>query len=78
MMLVKVTQFVCAQGLGKLTTHKCDEYTYCFCLRHVGDDSIGDDEQDEVLRPVAEVPGDVGHVLDCRREVCRPVQLDVR
>ena len=62
----------------KLTTTVCDVSAYRFCLRHVRDDSIGDDEQDEVLRPVAEVPRDVGHVLDRRRKVGRPVQLDVR
>jgi hypothetical protein len=29
---------------------------YRLRLRHVGDDAVGDDEQDEVLRTVAKVP----------------------
>jgi hypothetical protein len=45
-------------------------------LRHVGDDSVCDDEENEVLRAVHEGPGDVGHVVDGRREVGRTVKLD--
>ena len=45
-------------------------------LRHVGDDPIGDDEQDEVLGAVHEVPGDVGHVVDGGGEVGGTVELD--
>ena len=47
-----------------------------FGLRHVGDDAVGDDEEDEVLRSVGEAAGDVGHVVDGGREVGRAVQLD--
>ncbi len=58
----------------KTINWKTDKYR--FCLRHVGDDSVCDDEEDEVLRAVQEGPGDVGHVVDGRREVGRTVKLD--
>ena len=47
-------------------------------LRHVGDDAVGDDEQDAVLAAVARLSGEVGHVVDHRREVGGPEQLDPR
>ena len=52
--------------------------THVFCLRHVGDDAVGDDEEDEVLAAVAVLAGEVGHVLDHGSEVGRPIQLNLR
>ena len=48
-----------------------------FGLRHVCDDAIGDDEQDEVLAAVPVLRREVGHVLDHRREVGGSEQLDL-
>ena len=46
-----------------------------FSLGHVSDDSIGDDQEDEVLGTVRVVPRDVGHVVDRGCEVGRTVKL---
>ena len=45
-------------------------------LRHVRDDSIRDDEKDEVLRSVLALPCELGHVVDGGGEVGGAVQLD--
>ena len=50
---------------------------YRFRLRHVRDDPVGDDQQDEVLRAVPKVLRDVGHVIDGRSKVSRPVELNI-
>ena len=47
--------------------------TNLFSLRHIRDDSIGDDEKDKVLRAVSELSRDVGHVIDGRGEVGRAI-----
>ena len=47
-----------------------------FGLWHISDNAISDDEQNEVLRTVSELPGDVGHVIDGGSEVGGAVQLD--
>ena len=44
-----------------------------FSLRHIRDDAVGDDEQDEVLRAVSELSRDVGHVIYRRGKVGRAV-----
>lgn len=49
---------------------------YRFRLRHVGDDPVSYDEQDKVLGAIGEVPCDVCHVVDRRREVGRAIKLD--
>ncbi len=47
-----------------------------FSLRHICDDAIGDNEKDEVLWAVGELPRNVGHMIDRRREVGRAVELN--
>ena len=54
-----------------------NQKSYSFGLWHVGDDSICEDEQYEVLRPVPELSSYVCHVVDCGSEVGRTVQLDL-
>ena len=51
--------------------------THVFGLRHVRDDAVGDDEQDEVLAAVSVLGREVGHVLDHRREVGGSEQVDL-
>ena len=61
-----------------LCLFRSQHVTYLFGLRHVCDDAVGDDEQDAVLAAVARLACEVSHVVDHRRKVGRPVQLDTR
>ncbi len=49
---------------------------YLFRLRHISDNAVSDNEQDEVLGAISELGGDSGHVVDRRGEICRSIQLD--
>ena len=39
--------------------------SYLLCLRHVSNDTIGNDEQNEVLWPVSELSCNGSYVVDC-------------
>lgn len=51
--------------------------TYLFGIVHVRDDAVGEDEQNEVVRPVRVLLCKFGDVPDDRREIGRPVQGDL-
>ncbi len=69
--------FCCSKlGLDIVLPAKVCPCLYRFCLRHVGDDAVGDDEENEVLGPVSEGSGDVGHVVDRRGKVGWTVKLN--